>query len=778
MRAWLPFLALLLFTGSPAAAQAPASAAAPAPAVALPRMEQAVRVDGVLDEPAWAQAALLEGFWQYLPVDGRPAADSTVVRVWYAPTAIYFGIHAYGDPARIRATLADRDKIEGDDYVQLVLDTFNDQRQAFVLGVNPLGVQADGILRDAAQSTGAFGLGGGRGAYQIDFNPDFVFASKGRLTPDGYVVEVQVPFKSLRYRAGDVQVWGINVIRKVQATGHEQTWAPVAQAQASFLAQSGQLTGLSDLRRGLVLDVTPEVTARVEGADAADGWAYDGSRPRVGGNVRWGVTNNLTLNATVNPDFSQVEADVAQVEYDPRLTLFFPEKRPFFLDGIELFQMPNQLIHTRRVADPRGAVKLTGKMSGTSVALLSAVDGTSGLNGTNQVFNLLRVRRDLGGQSTLGVAYTDFVEGDRYNRVASADGQFVLGGRYTLTFQGAASVTGDGTDQTVAPLWDLRMNRSGRAHGFSASLRGLHPDFRASSGHLPRVGIVHAVLTPRITRFGREGGLLESWTGSIRLDGTWDYDRFLDARYPNDAKLHLNNAFSLRGGWRTSASLLIESFKYPPALYRNYYLVAGADTVAYTGTDRLFNLDGVLTVATPRFQRFGGNLFLIFGQDENFYEWSSAFIFFATLEMDWRPTEQLRLSLLYNHQQYNRMTDGSIVGQRRIPRLKLEYQLSRAIFVRFVGQYDAFVRDDLRDDSRTEAPILLRNPATGRLTPTTRINRNDLRVDWLFSYRPVPGTVFFLGYGSSLHEPDAFSFGGLDRRTDGFFVKLSYLFRV
>src|SRR5690606_5859013 len=133
----------------------------------------------------------------------------------------------YGDPARVRATLADRDKIGGDDFVQILLDTFDDRRQAFVFGVNPLGVQADGILRDAPQSTGAFGQGAGQGAYSIDYNPDFVFTSKGRLAADGYVVEVQVPFKSLRYQPDLEQRWSINVIRKVQHSGYEHTWSPV-----------------------------------------------------------------------------------------------------------------------------------------------------------------------------------------------------------------------------------------------------------------------------------------------------------------------------------------------------------------------------------------------------------------------------------------------------------------------------------------------------------------------------------------------------------------------
>ena len=775
----------LIATGALFAGSATALAHdAPPVEVRLPRLEAAVEIDGLLDEPVWADAVAINGFSQYLPVDGRPADDSTVVLVWYSPMAIHFGIRAYETHAEVRATLADRDKIEGDDYIQLLLDTFNDQRQAFVFGINPLGVQADGILRDAARRAGMMEVGS-EGAYEIDLSPDFVYQSKGRVTAFGYEVEVEIPFKSLRYQADDVQDWGFNVIRRVQHSGYENTWTQVLQANASFLAQSGALVGLTDLRRGLVLDLTPEVTSSVAGAPVEAGWEYGTVEPEVGGNIRWGITNNLTLNGTANPDFSQVEADVAQVQFDPRQALFFPEKRPFFLDGIELFQMPNQLVYTRRVVDPAASVKLTGKVSGTNLALLSAVDArsTSATGDDHRFFNLLRLRRDLGGQSTLGAAYTDKIDGDHYNRVAALDGRLVFAQLYALTFQGAASFTRRDGETSSAPLWDVSLDREGRRYGFNFQVRGIHPDFRAESGFFRRVGITTANFTPRITLFGEPGSTLESWTGSLSFLGTWDYDRFLDGKIPNDPKFHINSSFNLKGGWALGGSVLIESFKYPPELYTNYFIErtengVPVDTVAYTGTDRFTNLDLVLNARTPRWQQFSGSLFFIYGRDENFFEWAPADILFITLDVEWRPTEQLRVNALYNHQQYIRFDDKSTVGIRRIPRLKVEYQLTRSIFVRLVGQYDAYFVDDLRDNSRTDDPILLFDEATNTFSRATKFRRNDFRVDWLFSYRPTPGTVFFFGYGSSLDEPDSFRFRGLERASDGFFVKLSYLFRA
>jgi hypothetical protein len=757
----------------------------PPPTVPLPRiLNPEVTIDGRLEEPVWSRAAVLSGFFQYLPTDDRPAQDSTTVAVLYSETPIYFGIRAYQDSALVRATLADRDRIAADDYVEILLDTFNDRRQAYLLGVNPVGVQADGTLRDAAQRSANYTTTVTAGAYAIDLSPDFVYESRGRLAPDGYEVEVRIPFKTLRYQATSPQDWGINVIRHVQYSGHEHTWTRVLQTNASFLAQAGTLTGLTDLRRGIVLDLNPEMTSTVTGTPTEAGWDYGGGSPQVGGNVRWGITSNLTLNGTANPDFSQVEADVAQLVYDPRQALFFPEKRPFFLDGIEYFETPTQLIYTRRLVDPIGAAKLTGKIAGTNVAFLSGADARAqSLGGLDRPFyNLLRVRRDLGGQNTLGIAYTDRVEGGNFNRVAAADGRVVFSEKYALTVQGGASATRVGAETRWGPMWVAQLTRAGRSFGFTVSTRGFHPDFVAGSGFVSRTGITYVGLSPRYTKVGAPGAAVESWTGNILLDGRWDWDRFFDGTIPNDPRIHFNFGVNLRGGWRLGSSLLLESFMYPAELYTEYAIersTAGAvDTIPFTGTPRLTNLDVAINFRTPRFQHFSANGFVIVGRDDNFFEWASANIAIGTFELEWRPSEQLRVGVLYNHQQYLRPNDGSTVGLRRVPRLKLEYQITRAIFVRFVGQYDAETRDSLRDNSRTEDPILMRNPATGVYERTTRRVRNTLQVDWLFSFRPTPGTVVFAGYGSTLSEEGAFRFTGLERRRDGFFVKLSYLFRV
>ncbi|MEW5919126.1 MAG: carbohydrate binding family 9 domain-containing protein, partial [Gemmatimonadota bacterium] len=220
--------------------------------VAARRIDTTVTIDGVLNESPWSRAAVLTGFSQFAPVDGRAATDSTEVLVWYSPSAMYFGIRAFAPAGSINAALSDRDKIQADDHVQILLSTFNDGRQAFVFAVNPLGIQADGTISEGQAATRGAGTLGSSGSARdpVDLSANFVFESKGRLTDYGYEVEVRIPFKSLRYQSRDVQDWGLNVVRQVQRLGAEDSWAPARRGAASFLAQGGRLTGLRDITRG------------------------------------------------------------------------------------------------------------------------------------------------------------------------------------------------------------------------------------------------------------------------------------------------------------------------------------------------------------------------------------------------------------------------------------------------------------------------------------------------------------------------------------------------
>ena len=737
-------------------------------AVAVPRLQAEARVDGVLDEPPWREAARLVGFSQYRPVDGRPAEDSTEVLVWYAPDAIWFGIRAFEPHGKVvRATLADRDNIDADDRVEILLDTYLDHRRASLFAVNALGVQEDGVWSDGVGAGAAGGpSAGGRFDATIDLNPDYVYESRGHLTAWGYEVEVRIPFKSLRYQSADPQDWGLQIVRVVQHSGYEDTWTPAVRANASFLIQSGRAVGLTQLRRGLVLDVTPEFTTKVDGAPTTAGYDYRGT-PEVAGNLRWGVTQNLGVTATAHPDFSQVEADVGQVTLNERFALFYSEKRPFFLEGLEQFDTPNQLIYTRRIAQPVFGAKLAGKVGGMGIAYLGAVDDAQqSATGANPVYNLLRLRRDLGPTSTVGLVYTDRLDGDTYNRVLGGDARVVWRGIWFSQVQLAGAWTRDAGGGRAGKLWAVTFgDRTGRAYGNHFELLGVERSFQDTSGFVNRVDYVAGRTFNRFSWYGRPGALVQQLTTIVGFAPIWRYQDFGRRGTIEDTLQNFWIA-NLRGGAQLNLSLSLNHFSFDSAAYSNYS-VGAAPFVLPHG---LYHLPGVALVINTPNRAVSGSATAAYGATAIFPEAAEGRQVTLIAVASLRPTPSLRLEARWVHERLTRARDGSRFSTADIPRLKVEYQLTRAIFVRCVGQYVAQDQVALLDP-RTGQPLLVNGSVAGPVVT------NAFRGDVLFSYKPTPGTVFFLGYGASLTEPDAFRFRNLSRTSDGFFLKASYLFR-
>src|SRR5258706_82810 len=328
-----------------------------------------------------------------------------------------------------------------------------------------------------------------------------------------------------------------------------------AGPSATFIGQSGNLVGLAEMHRGLVVDLNPEATAKATGARGASGYAYDTGNPQVGGNVRWGVTDNLTLNGTIKPDFSQVESDAGQLAFDPRQALFFPEQRPFFLEGSELFQVPQNLIYTRRIVQPIAAGELSRNTHGTHLCFLSrGAHQNPPRSGTdNPIFNILRAQHSLGHGSRIGVAYTDRIERDSYNRVADIDGRLVFKEIYGLSFQLAGSRTRSGGVTTTAPLWISQLTIQHRVCGLRSVFAWISDQIRTSSGFIGRHAIVHSYVDPSFTTYGKPGALLQRFTGDILVDGIWQYQNFIHGRRIQDQKLHFNVNTSLRGGGNVGA---------------------------------------------------------------------------------------------------------------------------------------------------------------------------------------------------------------------------------
>ncbi|MGE5361523.1 MAG: DUF5916 domain-containing protein [Bacteroidales bacterium] len=767
----------------PAAVSAqPAVEGRGAPTVTIPRIDATIQVDGRLDEEAWSHAARLGGFSQYRPVDSRPAEEQTDVLVWYSPTAIHFGIVARDrNPGAVRATVADRDKLSNDDTVTIYLDTFNDRRRAFFFTVNPLGVQQDGVQTESGFNAGSMGMGGGGGGNMsgstMDTSPDYQFDSRGQLTSEGYVVEVRIPFKSLRYSGNGPQRWGINVLRKVQRTGYEDTWTD-AKRVSSFLAQSGSIDGLHDLKRGMVTELQPVVTTSSTGAWNGADFSRDNPNVQPGVNARFGFTN-LSVDATVNPDFSQVESDAGLVTLNERFALFYSEKRPFFLEGIELFNSPNQLVYTRQIVNPIAGGKVTGKMGKTSVAYLLAGDDLSAAvtpsSSAHPLFNIGRIRRDLGADSTAGVTYTDRTTSAGYNRVLAADSRVVFKKLYYVQGQVGESWTGaNGAPGRSAPLWLGEFDRTARVWGFNYKVNAIGPDFVSESGYVPRNNIVDARASNRLTWYGKRGAAVESVSGFLTFSRIWQYTDSGDFAAPGsiEGSESLNLSSQMRGGWMASGSLRRQFVVFDQSRYA-YYAVTGPDDTLQP-YDAPADLRGghaySLSMTTPTFQRFNASVSTQRNDVAIYDEASQGLERRQSVSVSMRPTGQLRIDFTTVLSLITRARDESEFARTLIPRLKVEYQATRSLFFRVVGEYRNERRDALRD-ARTGDLIYVAG------LPSMPFAAATLRMDYLVSYKPSPGTVAFIGYGSSLAAPVTARLYDVRRTDDGFFVKLAYLFR-
>ena len=753
--------------------------------VDVPRIDTVAVIDGNLDEPVWRRAARLTDFSQYQPVDGRPSAEPTEVLVWYAPDAIYFGIRAreiHGNV--VRATHANRDNIDSEDQIQILLDTDNARQIAFLFGVNPYGVQQDGT-RSAQFAGGAGGPSATGGGFRtinplegsVDLNPDYFFESKGRLVEGGYEVEMRIPFKSLRYQDAKVQSWGIHILRRVQHSGFQDTWAPAIRAAANFLAQSGTLDGLHDLKRGLVLEATPTVTAKADRAVAIGDGSYQ-RKAELGGDARWGIRQNLTLNGTINPDFSQVEADVGQVLLNERFALFYPEKRPFFLDGLELFDSPNQLIYTRQIVAPLGGVKLAGKLGGTNIASMVVADDQTYSWGGNHspLFGVSRIRYDFGSSNTLGAVLTAREDGGSYSRVAAGDFRFYHSKLYFAQFQVGSSWTDSLRNRRNGSLYQADWDRTGRAWGFHYTLRSLDPGFNAAAGFVNRTGIIETRAFNRLSFYGDQTALVQTYGSFFGLDRIWNNAGA--GHGLAESSESIQPTATLRGGWQISGALTHSYFAFDPSLYAGLTVqrsvgtsIVVIDTAAFTVPPPEKNeLGASFRVTTPTYRVFSGTAGITESRVPIFREAAPGNSSRIDAALDLRPTTAVRSSLQFSRLTIARKSDGSRFSSETIPRIKVEYQISPPIFLRVVGQYAARSRSALRD--RNGNPILVNGVLDAGETT------NEFSTDWLFSYRPVPGTLVYLGYGSTLEEPREFRFQDLRRTRDGFFGKISYLFRL
>jgi hypothetical protein len=460
------------------------------------RIDEPIRVDGVLDEAVW-QELPITGFVEMQPVPGQ-ADRGTRAKIAYDDRSLYLAFHAKVDPGRAQSNaLSPRDRNRAEDTVGVLLDTFQDGRRAYLFMVNGRGVQGDGIYVEGETSLGF-----------PDLSWDSVFSAAGRFVAGEYQVEMAIPFRSLRFPPGQQQTWNIVLVQHLPVPSSDYTWPTVDPNAAGVLVQAATLGPFEVMARQGRVELLPTVTGLLDLGAAPVTAKVD---PGIA--ARFDLTNSMVAELTVNPDFSQIESDVGQISANVKFPLFYPERRPFFLENADLFSTPVTLVHTRSIVDPLAGYKLTGRAGPMAVAFLGgydqqpspstlSVDYASGealqvwdealTEDADAVDNLLRVRGDLGDGDSLGVLMTDkellTSEGRLANRVMSVDEQLVAG-RYLASVQLLGSQTEyPGGETRSAPAWDGRLFRQGERWVFEVGHAHLGREFRAENGFLREVG--------------------------------------------------------------------------------------------------------------------------------------------------------------------------------------------------------------------------------------------------------------------------------------------------
>jgi hypothetical protein len=326
-------------------------------------------------------------------------------------------------------------------------------------------------------------------------------------------------------------------------------------------------------------------------------------------------------------------------------------------------------------------------------------------------------------------------------------------------------------------MWEAVLDRTGRNFGFHYNVLGIGPNFQTDNGFVPRTGFVQPGIANRFTVYGRPGALFERYNVFTNVSGLWRYHDFFAGRCVLEDHLSASNQFTFRGGWNVNVNPAISSYAFDPVAYATLRTATSNGPGVFVPSDRLDALTSGLSVSTPQFRRFAASVGATLGNDVDFAETARVRRRDYNASLDLRPNDRLRVSATYTSSAFTRRADGERTLETRIPRLKVEYQIARPVFVRVVSQYESSRRAPLLDP-RTGAPLLVPGATPGAYVPASATSSNALRTDWLFSYRPSPGTVFFAGYGNTLTEPDARAINGLRRTSDALFVKLSYLWRA
>jgi hypothetical protein len=718
----------------------------------VPRVAADVRVDGVLDEDVLREALVLSLDYEVTPGENIPAPVRTEVLLAYTASHLLAGFRAYDpDPSAIRARLCDRDNLWNDDWVALNLDTFNDQRRSLIFFTNPLGIQAENIEIEGSES--------------CEWDP--IWDSSGRITSDGYTVEMSIPFEALRFqRSASDQIWGVDVIRNYpRSVQHRLALFPRDRSNICYLCQADKLVGFAGASPGRNVELAPTVSALF--AQEREAWTagsfVDRERKMDPGlSVRLGFTPNIALNATVNPDFSQVEADAAQMSVNRQFALDYAEKRPFFLEGADVFRTRFNLVRTRSLADPNWGLKLTGKEGANAIGFFAVDDKI-----TNLVFpasqesdettlnsgclgTVLRYRRDLASSASVGVTVTDRESYDRdaetyYNRVAGIDGFLRLTSRDRLQCQAVTSVTRypewwavepcEGADlpeidQPVGSfggtVLDLLYEHNSRGFDWYAVHRTVDKGFRADLGFMPHADFHYA-----------EAGWGYTW--HREPDHWWNM-------------LNVGSGIEAEhtSGWRKVGRALTFWFDYGGPRQARVDIWGGLRETAYRGKDFNTSVVHVEAGAWPT-GALCAELEAEVGREIDYDNVRQGDVLRLGPCLQWMVGRHLSLRAEHFYERLDveagRLYTANILQARAV------YQFTRRAFLRAILQQEHY---DYEADLYAE-----------EVTP----EESALASQVLFSYKINPQTVFFVGYSDDYYGAGQTKTTQTDRT---FFAKLGY----
>ena len=675
-----------------------------------------------------------------------PATEDTEVYVTYDSANIYLGFYAhYTNPGILWASRVDRDRATRDDGFTVYFDTFFDQQRAYVFSVSGYGVQGDSIL-DAG---GGFGGGGGRGRGGAsaggplgDTSWNALFQTAGQRVEDGFTAEMAIPIKSLRYpqRGGDTpHRWGLQIVRVIRQKDEVDVWSPVTRDVAGFLPQMGVLDGMQRLSTSRNIELLPTFTAVQFGAldDGTGDFATDAS-PEGGLNFKYGITSNLTADLTINPDFSQIESDRPQIAVNQRFNLFFPELRPFFIEGAEIFavsQLPITVVHTRTIVDPLYGGKLTGKVGKTTVGVMYANDEAAGVaedtlfpaaSGQSAQTFVGRVRYDLYPESHIGAIFTDREFLDSHSRLVGIDGDFRLGDTHSLSFRMLGTQHRDLERlDTTGHLAGVFLRKSGRNLSYGVGSYMLSPDFETDVGFVRRTDQRTSAFNLSY-RWWPETWLI-NWRPQLNYSRNHDFDGILN---DETARAGVNFQFAQNVGFTASANRDMERF-------------GGVD---FYKTRYRLNINVSTRLAGIGFGVNGGDQ-IFFDPDAPYRGYESGS--FAVLGL--RFVSRLRSEI---HFTTNRFTDprnnDALVFDVKIASAFTTYQFTDRLLLRNITEYNSFTK--------------------------------TFGMNYLVTYRINAGTVFYVGYddryqqGDRINE-DFFPTTALRRTNRAIFTKLQYLFR-